>query len=166
MNSITTLPSPFARQSPPSTFPSAPATHAAGLDRMQSRFGLRIASRLSEQADALGPDITERLRFAREQALTRARASRGSVAEAGLVGNPIGLQMSGGGRTSAGWRLKLAAAIPVLALLGGLFLIQDWQDNAQISVAAEIDAALLSDDLPPTAYSDAGFVEYLKTPAE
>jgi hypothetical protein len=33
-------------------------------------------------------------------------------------------------------------------------------------VAAEIDSALLADDLPPKAYSDAGFVEFLKTPRE
>ena len=31
---------------------------------------------------------------------------------------------------------------------------------------AEIDAALLADDLPPKAYSDAGFAEFLKTPPE
>ena len=45
-------------------------------------------------------------------------------------------------------------------------LIQHWQDRTQISVAAEVDAALLADDLPPKAYSDAGFVEFLKTPRE
>ena len=56
--------------------------------------------------------------------------------------------------------------LPALALVAGLVLIQRWQDNAQVSVAAEVDAALLSDDLPPNAYSDAGFAEFLKTPNE
>jgi hypothetical protein len=28
---------------------------------------------------------------------------------------------------------------------------------------AEVDAALLADDLPPAAYSDPGFVQFLKT---
>ena len=51
-----------------------------------------------------------------------------------------------------------------MALLVGLVMIQRWQTTAQISVAAEVDAALLADDLPPTAYRDAGFVEFLKTP--
>ena len=45
-------------------------------------------------------------------------------------------------------------------------LIQDWQNRTQISVAAEVDAALLGDDLPLNAYSDAGFVEFLKAPPE
>ncbi len=62
--------------------------------------------------------------------------------------------------------MRIGAVVPAFALVAGLFLIQTWQDKAQISVAAEIDAALLADDLPPTAYSDAGFAEFLKTPHE
>ena len=31
---------------------------------------------------------------------------------------------------------------------------------------AELDAALLTDDLPPAAYSDPGFLQYLKAGAE
>jgi len=48
----------------------------------------------------------------------------------------------------------------------GLILIQQWHTRVQISGAAEIDAALLSDDVSPSAYSDPGFVEFLKTPRE
>jgi hypothetical protein len=51
-----------------------------------------------------------------------------------------------------------------VALIGGLLLIDHLQTNEQIAAAAEVDAALLSDSLPPDAYSDAGFVEFLKTP--
>jgi Protein of unknown function (DUF3619) len=32
-----------------------------------------------------------------------------------------------------------------------------------VLAAAEIDAQLLSDSLPPTAYSDPGFAEYLRS---
>ena len=32
----------------------------------------------------------------------------------------------------------------------------------QIRDAAEVDSALLADDLPPEAYSDPGFAEYLE----
>jgi hypothetical protein len=34
----------------------------------------------------------------------------------------------------------------------------------QVDAAAEIDAALLADDLPPAAYSDPGFLAFLKNP--
>jgi Protein of unknown function (DUF3619) len=64
------------------------------------------------------------------------------------------------------WWLTLGSLLPAVALVAGLVLIQRWQDYTQVSTAAEVDAALLSDDLPPQAYSDAGFAEFLKTPNE
>ncbi|MES2229004.1 MAG: DUF3619 family protein [Pseudomonadota bacterium] len=136
----------------------------ASLDALQSRFALRVTAGLSERCADLGPDITERLRFAREQALARARAVHTAEATVMVSAGRSGaatLGLAGSGR----W-LKLASVLPVFALAAGLFLIQRLQDNAQISTAAEVDAALLADDLPPRAYSDAGFVEFLKTPGE
>jgi hypothetical protein len=137
--------------------------HSAALDTLQTRFGLRVAARLSEGAQAIDVDVGERLRFARETALERARSSRAAVS-APVLGSAGGAALMG--RTGGGWWLKLASVLPVVALLGGLLLIQRWQTDAQISVAAEIDSALLADDLPPKAYSDAGFAEFLKTPGE
>ena len=139
------------------------ASHAM-LESMQSGFGLRVAARLSTQAEALGADISERLRFAREQALAHARNAHSAE-----IASAVGVTTSGAaifGRSGTGWWLKVASIVPAIALAGGLMLIQHWQDRTQISVAAEVDAALLADDLPPRAYSDAGFVEFLKTPRE
>ena len=56
--------------------------------------------------------------------------------------------------------------LPLLALAAGLIVIQRWHSSTQISAAAEIDASLLADDVPPDAYSDPGFVEFLKTPRD
>ena len=36
-------------------------------------------------------------------------------------------------------------------------------DNRANELAAEVDAALLTDDLPPAAYTDPGFAQFLKT---
>lgn len=143
---------------------SAFGTPQAALDAVQARFALRVTARLTERSADLGPDLTERLRFAREKALARARAVR--TAE---TAGPVGVSRSGAavlGQWGSGWWLKAASVLPVFALAAGLFLIQRLQDNAQISTAAEVDAALLADDLPPRAYSDAGFAEFLKTPGE
>ncbi|MDH5539714.1 MAG: DUF3619 family protein [Rhizobacter sp.] len=136
---------------------------AANVGALESRFGLRVAAHLSEQSLQLGPDIGERLRVSREQALQRARTVRATQVAA-----------SGGGMTSAGaailgdpgkgWWVTLGSALPLLALLAGLLLIQKWYADVQIAAAAEIDTALLADDLPPKAYGDAGFVEFLKAP--
>jgi hypothetical protein len=140
----------------------APASPAA-LEALQARFALRVAARLTERADELGPDLNERLRFARETALARARAARADAAMP-VVGFGRGGAILG--RARAGWAVRFASVLPLVALAAGLFLIQRVQDRAQITSAAEVDAALLADDLPPSAYSDAGFAEFLKTPSE
>ena len=46
----------------------------------EARFGLRLAGLLSAGSVHLQPDVQERLRFAREQALNRARAQRAATA--------------------------------------------------------------------------------------
>ncbi|MEQ1683512.1 MAG: DUF3619 family protein [Burkholderiaceae bacterium] len=140
------------------------APQPAALDALQARFAIRVAARLTERSQGLEADVGERLRFAREKALERARASRTASAS-----QPLGTTAAGAlllGRVGSGWWMKLASVLPALALIAGLLLIQKSQTDEQVSAAAEIDAALLSDDLPPAAYSDAGFAEFLKTPRE
>jgi len=53
----------------------------------------------------------------------------------------------------------------VLALAAALVLVQTEQQDEQLRAAIETDAALLADDLPPSAYTDPGFAEFLKAPA-
>ena len=135
---------------------------AAELEVAQARFALDIAARLSEGAQQAPRDIAERLRFAREQALRRARDARAPApAPVARPNGAAGLALAGGPR-GAPWWLRLASVLPLCALVAGLLLIQESITRAQIRAAAEIDTALLSDDLPPTAYSDPGFGEFLK----
>ncbi|MFP5445277.1 MAG: DUF3619 family protein, partial [Betaproteobacteria bacterium] len=47
----------------------------------------------------------------------------------------------------------------------GLVVINIAQDESSANDLAEVDAALLTDDLPPAAYADPGFVQFLKTSA-
>jgi len=138
-----------------------PSSLSAARDAMQARFARRVVARLSDGAGDLDSDVAERLRFGRERALERAALARKAAASSSTVGVTRGGAALLGG---SGWWLRVASVLPLVALLVGLVLIQRWQTTAQISVAAEVDAALLADDLPPTAYRDAGFVEFLKTP--
>ena len=126
-------------------------------DALEARFGRRLAARLTESADALPHDVSERLRFARERALERARAA--TVASATPASRPAS---AGGsvGRPSFWWRL--ASVLPGILLVAGLVAIEMQHDDEVARTAADIDAALLSDDLPPTAYTDPGFAEFLK----
>lgn len=140
---------------------------SAAADALEARFGMRVAARLNDASRELPHDVNERLKSARELALQRARLAR--RAEAAVAAHAQGsgaaaTLVQGGSRGD--WWLKLASALPVLALVGGFILIDHAHTKAQIRAAAEIDAALLADDAPPAAYSDPGFVEFLKTPRD
>ncbi|MEO6279215.1 DUF3619 family protein [Roseateles sp.] len=143
----------------------------AELDARITRFGLRVAASLTERNNALPHDVSERLRFAREQALARAVQAR--AASAVVVSNaaPAAVQMGStlalnggprGGDGGNGLWAKLGSALPLILLLAGLLLMQQGQVNEQIAAAAEVDTALLSDNLPPAAFSDPGFAEFLR----
>jgi fatty acid desaturase len=139
------------------------SAHQSAQDALEARIAYRISARLSERADALDGDISERLRFAREKALEKAHEARAAEATQVVSAGTAAAAILGG---ASGWWVKLGAALPLVALAAGLLVIQHLHTQAQISVAAEIDAELLADDLPPAAYSDAGFVEFLKTPRD
>jgi hypothetical protein len=135
---------------------------AARHDAIEARFARSIVARLNEHTDTVSPDVSERLRFARQRALEAARLARSAGETEGVGVTGQGAAIAGFSRSR--WWLRIASTVPLIALVAGLVLIQDWQYRSQISVAAEVDAALLGDDLPLNAYRDAGFVEYLKAP--
>ncbi|MCS0465728.1 DUF3619 family protein, partial [Burkholderia mallei] len=56
---------------------------------------------------------------------------------------------------------RLARAWPLALLLARLIGIAYWEDMQRTAELADIDAAMLSDDLPLTAYLDHGFNAYL-----
>jgi hypothetical protein len=88
-----------------------------------------------------------------------------TASEPAIVGiSPSGVALMGG--HPADWWGRLASVVPILLLLAGLILIDQWHDRVQIAAAADVDAALLSDDLPPSAYTDQGFAEFLRSPQE
>jgi hypothetical protein len=59
---------------------------------------------------------------------------------------------------------RLASLMPLIALVAGLAFIQHITDDDRANELAEVDSALLTDDLPPSAYADPGFLQFLKMP--
>lgn len=129
---------------------------AADHDLLEAQFGARLATALTLSSHNVAPDIAERLRFAREQALARAR---GAAVTEPVVGLSAGAAVLG---QLGAWWPRLGALLPVLALAAGLLLVGEWKASERARAAAEIDAVLLADQLPPAAYADAGFVAFLK----
>lgn len=138
--------------------PSSPARR----DALEARFARQIGAHLKNACDVLPRDISERLRAAREQALLHARQRR-LATDTSVVLNADGSATLG---SFASWGLRVASVMPLLVLVLGLVLIHQVLERAQIDAAAEVDAALLADDLPPAAYRDAGFVEFLRQPPQ
>lgn len=132
---------------------------ASRYDMLEGRFALRVAAGLSEAAEKLPHDISERLRFARELAAGRAHVSLRAAATSGGGLVHLGATAALGGPPSL-W-LRLMSVLPLIVLVGGLVLIQQHWDNELIAAAADVDAALLADELPPAAYRDPGFTAYL-----
>lgn len=141
--------------------------HPSSSEDIAGRFARRVAARLDEGAEALPHDISERLRAARMQALEKRKKpvlARQTATAPVLVraGRSAALGGGWGAEGSAWWR-SLVAVVPVLALVAGLVAINLAQDDYGTTEMAEVDAALLTDALPPSAYADPGFVQFLKT---
>ena len=134
-------------------------------DALQTRFGLRVTARLSDGADSLPHDISERLRVAREQAVAQRRrvvaASR--LRSASEVSNSGAAATLSFGDEGLGFWGRLASAGLVLALAIGLVTINIVQTDDRAMEVADLDSALLTDDLPPEAYADPGFLRFLKS---
>jgi hypothetical protein len=109
----------------------------------------RIGRYLDSGLDDLPAGAVYRLRLAREKALSEIRDSDAQPAA----------------RASAPQLLARRALVPVFALIIGLSGLMFWQQqhSAQSNKAelAELDAQVLSDELPVTAYLDQGFEVWL-----
>ena len=123
-------------------------------------LGKLIAERLSEGAETLPHEISERLKVARAQAIAKRRTVNLQVAnEISVSGGEMAINM--GGREEGLWN-RIASFIPLLALIAGLISIAVMQDEMRAREVAEVDAELLTDELPPSAYVDPGFAQYLR----
>lgn len=151
------------------------ASHAAypgqmDLPALEARLAVRLASSLTVRAEAVPHDITERLRVAREQAVSRARQARLAAPAATAGGHGV-VGVTAGGSAVLGafgmvpWWQRAASVLPILVLVVGLVMINHASVREQVLAAADMDSQLLSDDLPPAAYSDPGFAEFLRSDA-
>lgn len=141
----------------PMTLPDA--AHRDEPESLEARFAARVTARL-DAGVALTPTLIDaRLRHARQRAVALARAQRRTspVLAPAAIGSTGGVPRSRPPR----WQ-RWGAWLPVLALLAGVWAIAQHQQQARLRAAAEIDARLLTDVLPPAAYTDPGFQEFLR----
>ena len=135
-------------------------SHQHHAEVLQDRYGLKVAARLSAGAAELPHDISERLRVVRAQAITKRKVHK-LVGATSVVGSG-GAVTLGFDEEGLGWWGRIASALPLLALAFGLIAINAIQNDNFANELAVVDVALLIDDLPPAAYADPGFVQFIK----
>jgi len=118
----------------------------------ETQFGNKIR-RVLDQGLAVRPAAQARLRAAREQALERQRAEPAAVL---AWADNVLWQLEGWGGIS------VRVVLPLALLVAGVAGIYAWDQKQRIAEMADIDAQLLTDDLPIDAYLDRGFDHWLK----
>ena len=135
---------------------------------LQAQFASKVVARLAQGANDVPHDISERLRVARMQALAQRKKPQiqsqlATAPSIQMSGNAAVFGLGGGlGDEKFSIFNRLASFLPILALLIGLIAVNNMQNDDRASELAEVDSALLTDDLPPAAYVDPGFTHFLK----
>lgn len=130
-------------------------------DALQDRFGLKTAAYLSAGAADLPYDISERLRAARAQAVSMRKIAKMDTAGS-LVNTGGSAALTWGSGEGLSWWGRIGTVLPLIALVAGLLAINSIQNDNRAQEVAEVDVALLTDALPPAAFADPGFIQFLK----
>ena len=137
------------------------ATGVSGMN--EDRLTANVVKRLlDESACQVPPHIQERLNLAIAQSVQLHAEKHGSAVKSKQTGaGPMG----GLFQQFSEWfnRPALSMAVSALFIAGAAFGVAQFgleNSDARISETADLDAAILSDDLPPDAYLDPGFINY------
>lgn len=130
-------------------------------DILQDRFGVKTAAYLSAASASLPYDISERLRAARAQAISKRKIAKTQTV-GGVVNSGGSAALTWGSDEGLGWWGRIGSVMPLIALVVGLLAINSIQNDNRAQELAEVDSALLTDELPPAAFADPGFVQFLK----
>ena len=121
------------------------------------QFGQAAATLLRHGSQSLPAGITDRLYSARLKALSVKKPEKIGVLQPVLAHSKGNWSFG----PSSLWD-NISWVAPLAVLVFGLIGIAQWQQDSRINDIAELDIALLTDDVPPDAYADSGFLGFLK----
>jgi hypothetical protein len=116
----------------------------------------KIRHALNDNLDNLPASTTDRLAAARAAALARKKADAPAHAR-----QQQRASFDLGALLSMQWVARAAVVAPLLLMAAGMVGVYQYEREQRAAELAELDAAVLSDDLPLTAYTDHGFNAYL-----
>lgn len=140
------------------------------LDESAERLPYRIARRLAaaraealasanvdERAAARAPEQPQIHRHVRTRPYTRPPSAARTARRAAHAESAD----SAGPPPRLVWRIA-AVIVPVVVVAAGLLGISAWESQQRADDLAALDAAMLADDVPITAYADRGFGVFLR----
>ena len=127
------------------------------MNMNEENFAYKVRHALNEKLDDMPETVVRRLEQARLAALARKKATPLYVNVFQQVCAGVNGRFSGG----FSWMTKLCLGLPVLVLAVGLTGMFHYEQQRQIREITDIDIAVLSDELPPSAYADTGFRAYV-----
>ena len=118
----------------------------------EERYAYRVRQALNHGLKDVPPATSRRLEAARHLALSRQKQAMPQMALAGF-GSPS---------VRAGSHIPYRKQIlAIVALLLGMWISFYWHSVQYVTALEEVDSALLTDDLPPDAFLDNDFFEWL-----
>jgi len=120
----------------------------------EERYAYRVRQALNHGLKDIPPAASRRLEAARHLALSKQKQTVYKIVMAGagsLASSRPGAYIP-----------YLKQALAIVALLLGMWMSFYWHSVQYVTELEEVDSALLSDDLPPEAFLDNDFFEWLK----
>lgn len=134
------------------------------MNTKQLDFAYKVRHALNETLANLPDSTTERLALSRKIALSSKKMEqpKHELAPYGKSANLNGSYFS----VPLSWIARLGMAVPAIVVIVGLITIYQFEQQRHIRDLAEIDALVLVDELPLSAYLDHGFNAYLASRGE
>lgn len=123
----------------------------------EERYAARIRQMLNRSQQEIPPAASRRLEAARHLALARQKQAEPEFVLA-TAGNWASSQLLRSGIDFA----RVKPFLAIIALLLGMWLAFYWHSIQYVSEIEAVDMALLADDIPPEAFLDNEFIEWLK----
>ncbi len=128
------------------------------MNMNEQDFAYKVRHALNERLEDLPESISEQLANARTQAIKRKKKSKPLYVS---LFQQLFAGASSGTSGNVSWTNRLGLSLPILVLVVGMAGIFHHEQQRQIREIADIDIAVLSDELPPSAYADNGFRAYI-----
>lgn len=135
------------------------------MNTTELNFAYKVRHALNENIDNLPPSNVARLTKARNVALSRKKKDSKlklfvsqkilTTSTSHFFDQPLSYLAR-----------SIGVTIPLLILVAGLISISQFEQQQRIQETADLDTAVLSDELPVSAYLDHGFNAYLTSRGE